>query len=208
MTYNTKADFMAALQKEAAKYSLPFDEMAEDFEQHFSEGVENGESESAICAKLGDPAEIIKEYAEETADNIHNSGSNIPKAAYGTNPTEPDAGKISGGMIAGVLLLDLFVFDWALPTLASLVIAYVAVAFAFIVSGALSIVAVFMPFVPESITTILFGGLFNMFAGMAILGLGGIMAVFTPNVIRGFLGTIKAVARLHVRAFTGRKAGF
>lgn len=48
MTYNTKAEFMAALQKEAARYSLPFDEMTEDFEQHFSEGAENGESESAI----------------------------------------------------------------------------------------------------------------------------------------------------------------
>ena len=34
------------------------------------------------------------------------------------------------------------------------------------------------------------------------------MAAFTPNVIKGFAGVIKAAARLHVRAFAGRKAGF
>lgn len=38
MTYNTKAEFMAALKSQAEKYSLSFGEMAEDFERHFSEG--------------------------------------------------------------------------------------------------------------------------------------------------------------------------
>ena len=208
MTYNTKAEFMAALQREALRRSLRFEEMAETFEQHFSEGAENGESESAICAKLGDPAEIAKEYAEEAADNIHNSGSNMQKTVYRTNSTESDTSKISGGMIAGVVLLDLFVLDWAIPTVVALIVTYIAVAFAFIISGIANTVAVFMPFVTDSITTVLFGGLFNVSAGLAILGLGGIMAVFVPNVVRGLAGMIKAVARLHVRAFTGRKAGF
>lgn len=36
MTYNTKAEFMAALKSQAEKYSLSFGEMAEDFERHFS----------------------------------------------------------------------------------------------------------------------------------------------------------------------------
>ena len=107
-----------------------------------------------------------------------------------------------------MLLLDLFVFDWALPTVLALVITYIAVAFAFVVSGVFSIIAVFLPFVADSITTVLFGEIFNVFAGIAILGLGGIMAAFTPNVIKGFVCTIKAVARLHIRAFTGRKAEF
>lgn len=40
MTYNTKAEFMAALKSQAEKYSLSFGEMAEDFERHFSEGEE------------------------------------------------------------------------------------------------------------------------------------------------------------------------
>ena len=114
----------------------------------------------------------------------------------------------SGGMITGVILLDLFVLDWALPTLASLVIVYIAVAFAFIVSGVASIISVILPFVSDSVTALLFGRMFNVFAGMVILGLGGIMAPFTPNVIKGFASVIKAVARLHVRAFAGRKAGF
>lgn len=48
MTYNTKAEFMAALKSLAEKYSLSFGEMEEDFERHFSEGEENGETESEI----------------------------------------------------------------------------------------------------------------------------------------------------------------
>ncbi len=208
MTYNTKAEFMAALHAEAAKYSLPFEEMAEDFERHFSEGTKNGESESEICAKLGDPVEIVKEYVGELSENVQSCNSNVQNATAGVNRIDSNTGKISGGMITGVILLDLFVLDWALPTLASLVIAYIAVAFAFIVSGVASIISVMLPFVSDSITSVLFGGIFNVFAGMVILGLGGIMAAFTPNVIKGFAGVIKAVARLHVRAFTGRKAGF
>ena len=52
MTYNTKAEFMAALKSQAEKYSLSFGEMAEYFVRHISEGEENGETESEICAKL------------------------------------------------------------------------------------------------------------------------------------------------------------
>ena len=185
MTYNTKAEFMAALKSQAEKYSLSFGEMAEDFECHFSEGEENGETESEICAKLGDPVEIVKEYAGENSENVQSSNSNVQNITAGVNRV-----------------------DWALPTLASLVIVYIAVAFAFIVSGAASIISVILPFVSDSVTALLFGRMFNVFAGMVILGLGGIMAPFMPNVIKGFAGVIKAVARLHVRAFAGRKAGF
>lgn len=208
MTYNTKAEFMAALKSQAEKYSLSFGEMAEDFERHFSEGEENGEAESEICAKLGDPVEIVKEYVGENSENIQSSNNNVQNITAVANRVDRNTGKISGGMITGVILLDLFVLDWALPTLASLVIVYIAVAFAFIVSGVASIISVMLPFVSDSVTALLFGRMFNVFAGMVILGLGGIMAAFTPNVIKGFAGVIKAAARLHVRAFAGRKAGF
>lgn len=147
MTYNTKAEFMAALKSQAEKYSLSFGEMAEDFECHFSEGEENGETESEICAKLGDPVEIVKEYAGENSENVQSSNSNVQNITAGVNRVDSNTGKISGGMITGVILLDLFVLDWALPTLASLVIVYIAVAFAFIVSGAASIISVILPFV-------------------------------------------------------------
>lgn len=140
MTYNTKAEFMAALKSQAEKYSLSFGEMAEDFERHFSEGEENGETESEICAKLGDPVEIVKEYVGENSENVQCSNSNEQNITAGVNRVDSNTGKISGGMITGVILLDLFVLDWALPTLASLVIVYIAVAFAFIVSGVVSII--------------------------------------------------------------------
>ena len=171
MTYNTKAEFMAALKSQAEKYSLSFGEMAEDFERHFSEGEENGETESEICAKLGDPVEIVKEYVGENSENVQSSNSNEQNITAGINRVDSNTGKISGGMITGVILLDLFVLDWALPTLASLVIVYIAVAFAFIVSGVVSIISVMLPFVSDSVTALLFGRMFNVFAGMVILGL-------------------------------------
>ena len=74
----------------------------------------------------------------------------------GVNQVDSNTGKISGGIITGVILLDLFVLDWALPTLASLVIVYIAVAFAFIVSGVASIISVMLPFVSDSVTALLF----------------------------------------------------
>lgn len=208
MIYNTKAEFMAALQREAARCSLPFDEMAEDFGRHFSEGAENGESESEICAKLGDPAEIVREYAGEDCDNIHIGDNTAQHISYEAGTADNNTCRISGGIITGVILLDLFVLDWAVPTVAALVITYIAVAFALIVSGIAGIVSAFMPFVADSFTTILFGRAFNVFAGIAVVGIGGIMAVFVPNVIKGFAGMIKSIGRLHVKAFTGRKAGF
>ena len=111
MTYNTKAEFMAALKSQAEKYSLSFGEMAEDFERHFSEGEENGETESEICAKLGDPVEIVKEYVGENSENAQSSNSNEQNITAGVNRVDSNTGKISGGMITGVILLDLFVLD-------------------------------------------------------------------------------------------------
>lgn len=55
MTYNTKAEFMAALKSQAEKYSLSFGEMAEDFERHFSEGEKKGEPESRYAQSSAIP---------------------------------------------------------------------------------------------------------------------------------------------------------
>lgn len=160
----------------------------------------------------------MSEYAAEnsnTAAYENTAGMYVNEPAHKAQENRQTYGQIpinnvspNGGMIAGVILLDLLVFDWAIPTLASLVAAYIAVAFSFIVSGALNIVAAFTPLMADSLTTVMFGGLFNVFAGLAVLGLGGIMAVFVPNILKGFVGMIKSIGRLHVRAFTGRNAGF
>ena len=94
MTYNTKAEFMAALKSQAEKYSLSFGEMAEDFERHFSEGEENGETESEICAKLGDPVEIVKEYVGENSENVQCSNSNEQNITAGVNRVDSNTGKM------------------------------------------------------------------------------------------------------------------
>ena len=45
MIYSTKAEFMSALTDRFRQMSLPADEIIEDIEQHFSEGLENGLTE-------------------------------------------------------------------------------------------------------------------------------------------------------------------
>ena len=55
MTYNTKAEFMAALKSQAEKYSLSFGEMAEDFERHFSEGEETAKPKARYAQSLEIP---------------------------------------------------------------------------------------------------------------------------------------------------------
>lgn len=208
MIYSTKAEFMSALTDRFRQMSLPADEIIEDIEQHFSEGKESGLTEQEICEKLGSPEEIAEAY-------IQDNGYEIPKPDINTVNNGGDitancetAPKASAGGIIAALCLDIFVYSWTLPTLLALVIAYIAVAFALVVAGAVNMVTSFIPGVSESLTNLMFGSLFGLFSGMTALGLGGIMSVFVTNIVKGYIGIIKSIARFHVKAFTGRKAGF
>lgn len=208
MKYSTKAEFISALEDRFRDMSLPADEIIEYIERHFSEGKENGLTESEICEKLGDPEEIAEAYMQDngceaprTAASAEYIGENISDASI--KAPSPSAGRITAA-----LCLDILVYSWTIPTLLVLVIAYIAIALALVVSGAVSMVTAFIPGLSVSLVNLMFGSLFGLFSGMAVLGLGGITAVFIPAVVKGFAGIIKSIARFHVRAFTGRKAGF
>lgn len=59
----TKRQFMDTLDR--ALQSLPYEERREilaDYEEHFAQGAAEGLSESEICAHLGDPENIAREY--------------------------------------------------------------------------------------------------------------------------------------------------
>ena len=208
MIYSTKAEFMSALTDRFVQMSLPADEIIEDIEQHFSEGKENGLTEQEICEKLGSPEEIAEAYIQDNGCEIPQPVINTVNDGGNITVNREAAPKASAGRITAALCLDIFVYSWTIPTLLALVIAYIAVAFALVVAGGFNMVTSFIPGVSETLTNLMFGSLFGLFSGMTALGLGGITAVFIPNIVKGYVGIIKSIARFHVKAFTGRKAGF
>lgn len=231
MIYDNKADFLAALKNELSKYGVNDSEITEDFEQHFTIGLSQGQTEAQVCEKLGDPAEIARQYAPDFSgefaqggapdtSGVTQSGSAAgcsgfdapPPYTYNNmqdfSPCEPQEMpcKASAGKIAGILCLDIFVYSWTIPALVALVISYWAVMIAF-----------FFSFFGILLGTACSGSLFgyeffvsvltpaaNIFAAIAALGFGMLMCAFCLDVWKGIWKILKGIGRAHRKAFTGK----
>jgi uncharacterized membrane protein len=200
MTYNTKAEFMAALKSQAEKYSLSFGEMAEDFERHFSEGEENGETESEICAKLGDPVEIVKDYAGEEAESTFDKGNTAERILRFPGSKETSVSKY--------LMLDAFVVDLLFILVAIFTLAYIIITAAFMLTGIIGIASAFLSSAPESAATLLFGREFNVFAGLAIIGISGFMTVLIPTAVKICIKIFKKAVKISKNEFADRGEEF
>ena len=200
MTYNTKAEFMAALKSQAEKYSLSFGEMAEDFERHFSEGEENGETESEICAKLGDPVEIVNDYAGEEAEGTFDKGDTAERILR-----FPGSKKTS---VSKYLMLDAFVVDLSFIFVVIFIIAYIIITAAFMLTGIIGIASAFLSSAPESAATLLFGREFNVFAGLAIIGISGFMTVLIPTAVKKCIEIFKKAVQISKNTFADREEEF
>ena len=200
MTYNTKAEFMTALKSQAEKYSLSFGEMAEDFERHFSEGEENGETESEICAKLGNPVEIVKDYAGEEAESTFDKGNAAERILRFPGSKETSVSKY--------LMLDAFVVDLLFILVVIFTLAYIIITAAFMLTGIIGIASAFLSSAPESAATLLFGREFNVFAGLAIIGISGFMTVLIPTAVKICIKIFKKAVKISKNEFAGREEEF
>lgn len=200
MTYNTKAEFMAALKSQAEKYSLSFGEMAEDFERHFSEGEENGETESEICAKLGDPVEIVKDYAVEEAEGTFDKGDTAERILRFPGSKETSVSKY--------LMLDAFVVDLSFIFVVIFTLGYIIITAAFMLTGIIGIASAFLSSAPESAATLLFGKEFNVFAGLAIIGISGFMTVLIPTAVKKCIEIFKKAVQISKNTFADREEEF
>lgn len=200
MTYNTKAEFMAALKSQAEKYSLSFGEMAEDFERHFSEGEENGETESEICAKLGDPVEIVKDYAGEEAESTFGKGDTAECGSRFPHSKETSVSKY--------LMLDAFVVDLLFILVVIFTLAYIIITAAFMLTGIIGIASAFLSSAPESAATLLFGREFNVFAGLAIIGISGFMTILIPTAVKICIKIFKKAVKISKNEFADREEEF
>ncbi len=66
-----KNQFIQILQQELAKLGpAAVSEILADFEEHFTNGLARGKTESEISAELGDPYEIARQYIDGTAEGL------------------------------------------------------------------------------------------------------------------------------------------
>ena len=62
----TKSEYMQALQEKLHRYNGALQqEILEDYEQHFAEGMAEGRSEEEIIAELGNIEDMLQEFSEE-----------------------------------------------------------------------------------------------------------------------------------------------
>lgn len=137
------------------------------------------------------------------AENNYNySNANAPQNNSGDN--------VNVAKIAGVICLDVFLLVWAIPTLFSLLISYWGVMISFFVTPVVMLISILLG-------TQIFGSMLivsaltpaaGIFAALILFGIALIMSAFCVDIWKGFGKLMQAIARLHVEAFTGKKATF
>ncbi len=220
-----KTEFLEKLRNSLNEYGVKdAREIITDFEQHFEDGIAAGETEAQVCEKLGDPSEIAKQYisdeeipieevkpkaeayAESTGFDTNNY-NHIPPVQPAPAYTAPQQQSftIDGGKAVLVILVDLFVLIWALPTLVSLIISLYGIVFALFGSGIGCIVGgTLMSFADTSkwlfssfspISTVLFGTV--SLSACALSVIGSIAAT------KGFINLCKVIINWHSETFAG-----
>ena len=178
----TRADFLR--QFRAALGGLPqnqIDDLVNDYEAHFSEGLAQGRSEEEIAAALGDPQRLARELRAE--------------AGFKRWESEGTPRSLAGVILAllGLATVDIMLLFPILLPLLAVFLGLAAASFGMFVGGiALSMVSV--------IPGLAWAGLSGNFAGALALGLAGI------GLIAGGIGlgalvwlTLHVAARLLVR---------
>ncbi|MNJ38926.1 hypothetical protein D3C77_337850 [compost metagenome] len=203
----TKSQFLATLKLNLS--SLPPEEsseLMEDYEAHFTFGLQNGKTEVEIVAELGDPEELAKEALGDRY---------IPaQPVYWFNPEQPSPDSIYEGQsspsstgsevkprgfmtllplyimlfFADMFLLPFFVLLWSLP-LTSLMVA---------AAGALSPIALFLEYMSGNIVPA------KAFAVIAMMGVGILLLLSTKHIYRACKAVTHHLFRWHTIILQGR----
>lgn len=135
-----REDFMRSLNEGISP--LPYaerKEITEDYVQHFEQGLARGESEEIICAQLGDPRDIAKDYldafAQKNPGYYQTSQSANAGAQQATVTPKPQvAAKPHNDPVKAVLLALVLIFV-NLVFILPLFISLLAVLFSLIIVG-------------------------------------------------------------------------
>ena len=226
----SRIEFMDKLRASLSEYGVTDTrEIMLDFEQHFVDGLAAGETEAQVCEKLGDPVEIAKQYIpeadisvedkkpEEKADASGFDTGTFQKAETSgfdsgsfqktepkpqTQPFQADIGKV-----IIVLLVDLLVFTWALPSLISLLCSLFGITLSVGGSGILIFIAgILMSFMDT--TTWLFTTLSPVSTslfGVVLMAATPLLVIASIAATKGVVNIFKYIINWHSETFVGRK---
>lgn len=218
MTYTSKEQYINALIRALTRFGVTDTrEILTDFEQHFDDGAAAGETEAQTCEKLGDPDEIAEQYISEGAQHDSPEQNNSTASGFDADPPignhaqfapppKQNSFHIDSAAVVGILCVDVFLFSWTIPTLASIIIAFyscvVSLFFAgigvFIGGAALGIV--------NSITwiTTCFSPVSTALLGV-VLASGALLLVGVCVAVgRGFVNICISIINWHSRVFAGK----
>lgn len=231
MTYNTKTEFLTGLREALERNNITdMRDILTDFRQHFEDGAASGESEAEVCAKLGDVDDIVRQYIadmeqervntestgfggntyEQPQQNTGYSQQNYQQPQYQQAPQyqqPPQQSGADGGKIAGVIILDILVYSWALPALLGLIVGLYSVTVTFagtgislLVGGLISLGIDLGGFIMTGLPGLAVASLGIMFVGFA-----GMLVIASIGATKGFINICIAIINQHSRAFSGRK---
>ena len=217
----TKSIFMENLKASLSEYGVTDTrEIMLDFEQHFVDGLAAGETEAQVCEKLGDPVEIAKQYIPEADFNVGEKKQETKTDASGFNAgafTKPEENAYNGsaekpfqadiGKVIIVLLIDLFVFTWALPSLISLLCSLFGITLSVGFSGIVTFIAgILMGFMDTStwLFTTLSPVSTSLF-GVVLMAATPLLVIASIAATKGTVNIFKYIINWHSETFVGRK---
>lgn len=226
MICNSKSEFLTGLRLALEKNNISDTrDILTDFRQHFEDGEAAGESEAEVCRKLGDIDEIIKQYISEDAERKASepdssgfgaeTGADPGNAGYNTAPPPPRYGNVQygqqasfspdGGKIAGIIILDVLVYSWALPALAGVIVGLMGMALSFAGSGIAVFFGGILGFFVD-ISGFIATGLVPaslVFLGLMFMSFGGMLVIASIASVKGFINISISIVNHHAKIFTG-----
>ena len=214
-----KKDFMELLGDSLSTYGVSdARDILLDFEQHFEDGIAAGETEEQVCEKLGDPIEIAKQYIPEGEIKVEEKKQTTQASGFDTNDyakqtvppvynAQPQAFKPDAGKIIVILLIDIMIFTWALPTLISLVVSLYGIVVGFAGSGiAVFIGGILMSFMDTTkwfFTTL--SPLSTSLFGIVLLAACPLLVIASIAATKGVINVFKYIINWHSETLVGRK---
>ncbi len=215
-----KSAFMNELTRSLNEYGVSdAREILLDFEQHFEDGIAAGETEDEVCEKLGDPVEIAKQYMPEMEIKVEEKetkqsafDSNKYSQAGTQTQTPPPAPQKQGfspdgGKVAAVLLIDVFVLSWALPSLISVIFGLYGCTIGMGAGGIGAFIGgIVMNFIDTStwfFTTL--SPISTMLFGVMLMALCAMLVVASIAATKGCINLCKRLVNWHSETFAGKK---
>jgi len=126
------------------------------------------------------------------------------KSGIDINFSKPDfiSKDVNWGNLIVLLLIDLFILSWALPALVGLILGLLGACVGFVAGGIGVIVGTTIGNVWGFVSP--FAPLANVFLGVMLMSLGGLLLVAGICAVRGFVKLIKAIINWHGNMIIGR----